>query len=71
MHRFILSLGTAAAVLSAGVLVPNSASATPLSAATGQRLVIDTMNPIENVAICFYVDGWNRQAPSTARTMTL
>jgi hypothetical protein len=59
MHRFILSLGTAAAVLSAGVLVPNSASATPLSAATGQRLAIDTMNPVENVAICFYIDGWN------------
>jgi hypothetical protein len=59
MHRFPLSLGAATAVLSAGVLVPNSASATPLSAATGQRLVIDTIDSAENVAICFYVDGWN------------
>jgi len=59
MHRLLLSLSAAAAVLTAGVLVPNSASATPLSAATGLRLVIDTMDPVENVAICFYVDGWN------------
>jgi hypothetical protein len=59
MHRFILSLSAATAVLTAGVLVPSSASATPLSAATGLRHVIDTMDPVENVAICFYVDGWN------------
>jgi hypothetical protein len=59
MHRFLLSLSAATAVLTAGVLVPNSASATPLSGATGLRLVIDTMDPVENVAICFYVDGWN------------
>ena len=58
MHRFLLSL-SAAAVLTAGVLVSNSASATPLSAATGLRLVIDTMDQVENVAICFYIDGWN------------
>jgi hypothetical protein len=59
MHGFILSLSAATAVLTAGVLVPSSASATPLSAATGLRHVIDTMDPVENVAICFYVDGWN------------
>jgi hypothetical protein len=59
MHRFILPLGAATAALTAGVLVPNSASTTPLSGATGLRLVIDTMDPVENVAICFYVDGWN------------
>jgi hypothetical protein len=59
MHRFILSLSAATAVLTAGVLAPVSASATPLGAPTGLRLVIDTMDPVENVAICFYVDGWN------------
>src|ERR1043165_9203384 len=59
MHRFILSLSAASAVLTAGVLQPSSASATPLSAATDLRHVIDTMDPVENVAICFYVDGWN------------
>ena len=59
MHRFFLSLSAATAVFTAGVLVPNSASATPLSGATGLRHVIDTMNPVENVAICFYIDGWN------------
>jgi hypothetical protein len=69
MHRFLLSL-SAAAVLTAGVLVPNSASATPLSGATGLRLVADTMDPVENVAICFYVDGWNGPACMIAAIAT-
>jgi hypothetical protein len=59
MNRFLISLSAAAAVLTAGALVPSGVSATPLSALTGLRLVIDTMDPVENVAICFYVDGWN------------
>jgi hypothetical protein len=59
MRRFLLTLSAAAAVLSAGALVPSGASATPLGAPTGLRLVIDDMNPIQDVAICFYVDGWN------------
>lgn len=56
MCRFPLVL-TAAAFLTAGTLVPSIASATPLSAPTG--LVFDGMNPVQDVAICFYVDGWN------------
>jgi hypothetical protein len=59
MNRFLISLSAAAAVLTAGALVPSGASATPLGAPTGLRLAIDTMDPVENVAICFYVDGWN------------
>jgi hypothetical protein len=59
MRRFLLTLSAAVAVLTAGALVPSGASATPLGAPTGLRLVIDTMDPIENVAICFYIDGWN------------
>jgi hypothetical protein len=55
MRRFLLTLTATAAVLTAGALVPSGASATPL----GARLAIDGMNPIQNVAICFYVDGWN------------
>ena len=59
MRRFLLTLSAAAAVLTAGPLVPSGASATPLGAPTGLRLVIDSMDPVENVAICFYIDGWN------------
>jgi hypothetical protein len=59
MHRFLISLSAATAVLTASALVPSSVSATSLSAATGLRLAIDTMDQVENVAICFYVDGWN------------
>src|SRR6266540_2821257 len=55
MRRFLLTLTATAAVLTAGALVPSGASATPL----GARLALDDMNPIQNVAICFYVDGWN------------
>ena len=59
MRRFPLSLAAAAAALMAGALVPSSASATPLSAQTGLHLALDDMNAIQDVAICFYVDGWN------------
>ena len=52
MRRFLLALTATAAVLTAG-----GASATPLSAPNG--LALDGMNPIQNVAVCFYVDGWN------------
>src|SRR5258705_13383748 len=57
MRRFLLALTATAAVLTAGAAVPSGASATPLSAPSG--LALDGMNPIQNVAICFYVDGWN------------
>jgi hypothetical protein len=57
MRRFSLTLTAAAAVLTAAAFVPSTASATPLGAPTG--LGLDDMNPIQNVAICFYVDGWN------------
>src|SRR3981189_627840 len=57
MRRFLLALTATAAVLTAGAAVPSGASATPLSAPSG--LALDGMNPLQDVAICFYVDGWN------------
>ena len=59
MRRFLLTLTAAGAVLTAGALVPSGAAATPLGAPTSLRLVIDDMNPIQDIAICFYLDGWN------------
>jgi len=54
-----MTLTAAAAVLAAGALAPSSASATPLSSSTALRTVLEDMSPVENVAICFYFDGWN------------
>jgi hypothetical protein len=59
MHRYTLTMVAAALVLTTGVLLPNVASATPLSQSAGLRLGLDDMNPIQDIAICFYVDGWN------------
>jgi hypothetical protein len=59
MRRFPLILTAAAAVLTVGTLTPSIASATPLSAPMALGIVVDDMNPIQDVAICFYVNGWN------------
>ncbi len=59
MRRFPLILTGALVVLTAGTVAQSGASATPLSAPTGLRLVLDDMNPVQDVAICFYIDGWN------------
>ena len=57
MNRFLLTF-TAATALVTGSLVP-SVEASPLSASKGANLASEARAPIENVAICFYVDGWN------------
>jgi hypothetical protein len=57
MYRLLVTF-TAAAVLTTGSLVSSGVEATPLSAAIGANLPVETA-PIENVALCFYADGWN------------
>ena len=52
MHRFLLTVAAASSILAIGLLVPNCAEAIP----SGIPLVV---NPIENVAFCFYANGWN------------
>jgi hypothetical protein len=59
MRYFSLSLTAAAAVLTAGTLAPSIASATPLSAPKGLSIILDDINPVQSVAICFYANGWN------------
>jgi hypothetical protein len=59
MHRFLLTLTAAATVLATGALVPNRVEASPLSASMGINLPVGALAPIENVAVCFYADGWN------------
>jgi hypothetical protein len=59
MRRTLLSLTAAAAVLTVGAGLPSKASATPLSAPSGLQHLFHGMNPVQDVAICFYIDGWN------------
>jgi hypothetical protein len=59
MNRLVLTLTAAATVLAAGSLVPSRVEASPLSASMDAKLAIEALAPIENVALCFYVDGWN------------
>ena len=59
MKRLLLSLTAAATVLAAGALVPSPAEASPLSASMGAKPAIEALASIQNVAFCFYVDGWN------------
>jgi hypothetical protein len=59
MNRFLLTFTAAATVLATGSLVPSRVEASPLSASIGANLADEARAPIENVAVCFYVDGWN------------
>lgn len=59
MRRFLMTFTAAAAVLTTGALLPNAAQATPMGTPTGLQLALDGMSPIQNVAVCFYADGWN------------
>ena len=59
MYR-LLQAGTAAvAILMSPSLVKNSAAAIPLSGLADIPLALERDNPIEKVALCFYLDGWN------------
>jgi len=60
MYRLLL-IGTAAvAVLTTASLMPNLAAAIPLSGQADIPLALKQVNPIEKVALCFYLDGWER-----------
>ncbi|MGA7487590.1 MAG: hypothetical protein WBW74_11720 [Xanthobacteraceae bacterium] len=59
MNRFLLTFAAVATVLATGSLVPSRVDASPLSASIGADLAIEALAPIQNVAFCFYVDGWN------------
>jgi hypothetical protein len=59
MRKLLLTFAAATAVLVTGSLVPNSANAAPPVDPTGIRLALDDIKLTENVAWCFYLDGWN------------
>jgi hypothetical protein len=57
MRKLLLTGAAAAAILATGSVAPNVAAASPLSGTAG--LALDGINMAENVAWCFYIDGWN------------
>ena len=59
MYRLLQAGTVAAAILMSPSLVQNSAAAIPLSGLADIPLALERDNPIEKVALCFYLDGWN------------
>jgi hypothetical protein len=56
MYRLLLTGTAAVAILTTVSLIPNRAAAIPLG---GLADIPQQGNPIEKVALCFYIDGWN------------
>jgi hypothetical protein len=59
MYRLLLTGAAAAAVLTTASLIPNRATAVPLSGQADIPLALEHVSPFEKVALCFYLDGWN------------
>ena len=59
MYRLLLTSTAAVAILTTTSLIPNRAAAIPLSGLADIPLASKQVNPIERVALCFYLDGWN------------
>jgi hypothetical protein len=59
MYRLLLTGTAAVAVLTTASLMPNRASAIPLSGLSDVTLALEHVSPFEKVALCFYLDGWN------------
>ena len=59
MYRLRLTTAAAAAILATVALIPNGAAAIPLGGLADIPAAREQINPIEKVALCFYVDGWN------------
>jgi len=55
MHCSLLT----AAILMTASLMPNCAEAIPPGGPADIPMALEQVNPIENVALCFYADGWN------------
>jgi hypothetical protein len=59
MYRLLQAGTAAAAILMTPSLTQNCAAAIPLSGLADIPLALEPVNPIEKVALCFYLDGWN------------
>jgi len=59
MYRLLLTTAAAAAILTTVSLIPNYAAAIPVGALADIPTALEQVNPMEKVALCFYLDGWN------------
>lgn len=56
MKKFLLTAVAGLAIVAAGSLTAPRANAMPLGWPVG---ALDQINVIDQVALCFYIDGWN------------
>ena len=56
MRKFLIAAAAGLTVVVAGSLTAPRAEAMPLALPTGMT---NQLNMVEQVALCFYVDGWN------------
>jgi hypothetical protein len=56
MRKFLIAAAAGLMVVVAGSLTAPRAEAMPLALPTG---MIDQLNMVDQVAFCFYIDGWN------------
>jgi hypothetical protein len=56
MRKFLIAAAAGLAIVVAGSLAAPRAGAMPLALPPG---VTDQLNMVEQVAFCFYIDGWN------------
>ena len=59
MYRLLLTGTAAVATLMTVSFIPNCAAAIPLGGLADIPSALEQVNPIEKVALCFYLDGWN------------
>ena len=59
MYRLRLTTAAAAAILATASLLPNGAAAMPSGGLADIPTALEQISPIEKVALCFYLDGWN------------
>jgi hypothetical protein len=56
MRKFLIAAAAGLTVVVAGSLTAPRAEAMPLALPTGMT---NQLNMVEQVALCFYIDGWN------------
>jgi hypothetical protein len=59
MYRSLLTTAAAAAILTSISSMPNGAAAIPLAGIADIPTALERLSPIEEAALCFYLDGWN------------
>jgi hypothetical protein len=59
MDRLLLTGTAAIAIVMTASMTPNCAAAIPLAGVAEIPRALEQVNPIERVALCFYLDGWN------------